>query len=281
MIYLLLSIVLNAFMSIAMRVGENKVKYKISMLAGNYLTCVVTGILWIGPGNIFPSAERMGYALGFGLMNGAFFMSALISVQYSISRAGIVLPSVFSRMGALLVPMGFSILMFGEKPGVMQIVGSILSVVGILMMTLQKGGEKSNRAPALLLMAVLFMEGLSCSMMKVYQETGNTMLSDQFLLYTFASACLLCVIVLILRKERPGLKELIFGILIGFPNYACTRFMLRALEQMPAIIVYPCRSVGAIALITLAGVFVFKEKLTRRQMAAMLVIVAAVALLNL
>lgn len=281
MIYLVLSIILNSLMSIAMRAGENRVKYKISMIAGNYLTCVVTGILWIGPGNIFPDAERMGYALGLGGISGLFFMSALISVQYCIPRTGIVLPSVFSRMGALLVPLGFSILLFGEAPSFMQIIGSVLSVVGILMMTLQKGGEKAGRAPAPLLLMVLLTEGVACSMMKIYQETGNTVLSDQFLLYTFASACLLCVIVLIARKERPGLRELFFGILIGFPNYACTRFMLRALEQMPAIIVYPCRGVGAIALITLAGVFVFKEKLTRRQIAAMLVIVAAVALLNL
>lgn len=282
MIYLLLSIILNALMSIAMRMGENRVKYKISMLAISYFTCTITGILWIGPGNIFPEAERMGYALGLGAVSGAFFMSALISVQFCISRTGIVLPSVFSRMGALLVPLGFSILFFGDTPSIMQIIGSVLSVAGILMMTLQKGGgEKTGRAPILLLMLVLLTEGLACSMMKIYQETGNTVLSDQFLLYTFTSACLLSAIVAIAKKERPGLSEVLVGIMVGFPNYACTRFMLRALERMSAIIVYPCRGVGAIALITLAGVFVFKEKLSRRQIAAMIIIVAAVALLNI
>jgi drug/metabolite transporter (DMT)-like permease len=207
-------------------------------------------------------------------------MSALISCQYCISRTGIVLPSVFSRMGGLLVPLAFSILLFGEMPGAFQIIGSVLAITGILMMTAQgRSGQKISCIPILVL--VLITEGVANSMTKVYQETGNTVLSDQFLLYTFMSACLLCVITLIARRERPGLNELIFGTLIGVPNFINTHFMLRTLERMPAVIVYPSRSVGALALITLTGILVFKEKLSRRQVIAMVIIVAALLLLNL
>ena len=37
MIYLLLSILFNAMMSIVMRLAENRVKYRVSMLATSYL----------------------------------------------------------------------------------------------------------------------------------------------------------------------------------------------------------------------------------------------------
>lgn len=280
MIYLLLSIIFSSMISIVMRVGETRAKNKTSMLAVNYLTCMITGVLSIGPGNIFTGAEGTGYALGLGAINGFFFMSALMASQYCIARTGIVLPSVFSRMGALLVPLGFSILLFGELPSAIQIIGSVLAIAGILLMNLKGGSSgRLNHAPALFML--LFVEGMASAMTKIYQETGNTALSDNFLLYTFSSAFLICLIVLIAKKERPGLNELFFGAMIGIPNFLGTRFMLRALERMPAIIAYPCRSVTSIALIAIVGVLVFKEKLSKRQIAAMAVIVVALALLNI
>ena len=79
----------------------------------------------------------------------------------------------------------------------------------------------------------------------------------------------------------PGLMELVFGVFVGVPNFLCSQYMLRAIERMPAIIAYPGYSVGTIVLVTLAGMAFFREKLSRRQVIALLIIMAALAMLNL
>jgi multidrug transporter EmrE-like cation transporter len=82
------------------------------------------------------------------------------------------------------------------------------------------------------------------------------------------------------KKERLGGKDLVFGLMVGIPNYFSSRFLLKALGYLPAIIVYPTYSVATISVVTLAGLVFFKEKLGRRQMAAIGIILAALVLLN-
>jgi len=65
------------------------------------------------------------------------------------------------------------------------------------------------------------------------------------------------------------------------PNYFSARFLLLSLSAVPAVIAYPTYSVGTIVLITLVGRLCFGEKLSRRQIVAMGVILAALALLNM
>ena len=59
------------------------------------------------------------------------------------------------------------------------------------------------------------------------------------------------------------------------------RFVLRALDTVPAVVVYPSRSVGTIVVITIVGTMLFKERLSKQQIAAMGVILVSLVLLNL
>ena len=86
---------------------------------------------------------------------------------------------------------------------------------------------------------------------------------------------------LLYNKEKIGLIDVIYGICVGVPNFFASRFMLQALSELPAVVVYPIRGVGGIVLIALVGVLFFKEKLKKHQWLAMVVVLAAVALLNL
>lgn len=72
-----------------------------------------------------------------------------------------------------------------------------------------------------------------------------------------------------------------WGRLVGVPNFCASRLLLAALTRLPAFVVYPCYSVGAILVISLCSVLLFHERLSRRQWGAVGMILAAVALLNL
>ena len=131
------------------------------------------------------------------------------------------------------------------------------------------------------LLLILLAGGGADVMAKLYEEWGNPALAPQFLLYTFGVALVLCIGLMLWKKERPGKAELVYGAAVGIPNYFCAKFLLASLESVPAVIVYPTFSVATILLVTLAGVALFKERLGKRQWAALGVILVALVLLNL
>ena len=141
--------------------------------------------------------------------------------------------------------------------------------------------EKGHLAFNLPLLLLLFADGMAASMSKVYEVFGVPELENHFLLFTFGSAFVLSILVVILKKERPGLPELLFGMMIGLPNFFASRFTLKALASIPAVIVYPSRGVGVILIITLAGLLFFKEHLKKKQWVALVLILAALVLLNI
>ncbi len=279
MFSLLLSIIIGSMVSLVMRFSEGKVKSKISMIAVNYLTCLLIAWCFMDFGNVLPPVDGARDMFTMGVINGLFYMAGLVMMQINIPLNGIVLPSVFSRVGGLLIPMGVAIFAFGEVPTGIQMVGSALAIAAILLLNYRKDGGNTGSKAALI--ALFIADGFAGVMSKVFNEIGNPILSPNFLFFTFSSAFVFCTIIVLLKKERPGLPELAYGAMIGIPNFMGARFVLKALETVPAVIVYPTRSVSTIVIITLAGVLLFKEKLSRRQLVGMGIILVSLILLNI
>lgn len=279
MFYLILSIVASSMLTLVMRHSEGRMKSKTGMLAANYVICMLLAAIFIGPGNLLPQTEGIGPVLGMGAINGFFYMISLVIMQQNIKHNGVVLPSVFSRLGGLVVPLGVAIVLFSEIPKTTQTIGSVLALLSILIISYEKQQTKASAKWLLFLMFIT--DGMAAVMSKVFEQTANQALSDHFLLYTFAAALILCIAVILYNKEKIGLIDVIYGICVGVPNFFASRFMLQALSELPAVVVYPIRGVGGIVLIALVGVLFFKEKLKKHQWLAMIVVLAAVALLNL
>jgi multidrug transporter EmrE-like cation transporter len=83
------------------------------------------------------------------------------------------------------------------------------------------------------------------------------------------------------KKEKPGVQEILFGTLIGIPNFFSAKFLLGALTELPAVVVYPTFSVAALLTVTLSGVAIFRERLSKTQWAALAAIIAALVFLNI
>ena len=277
MVSLLLAIASSALIAIIMRISTNKVKAGKTMLAANYLVCFLMAALYAGFDRLFPAVSGFPAALGLGVINGALYLGGFVMMQRNVKRNGVVLSSIFMKLG-LLVPMALSILLFGEMPSWLQIAGFVLALIAIVLINLRKGSQNATAAGALLLM--LLMNGTADAMSKIFEEVGDTALSDPFLFYTFLVAFLLCLVLVILAKEKPDRKSILFGILIGIPNFFSAKFLLMALQQIPAVIVYPTFNVAGLMVVTLAGVAFFKERLKAHQWVALGIIAAALVMLN-
>lgn len=279
MLSLILTTVSAAIIMVFMRMSNGHVTCRFSMLGVNYLVCALLSWAYMGFGVPVPTGEGAAVAVGLGLLGGCIYVVALSLSQYNIPINGVVLSSVASRVGGLVVPLGISILLFGEFPRPVQVAGAVLALAAIVVLNYDK---EHMSAGALLPLAALFVaDGCSTGMAKVYNGFGNPALREHYLVFLFVTASLLCVALLLLRRERPGFQELLYGVLVGTPNFFASRFLLTALDTVPAVIVYPSRCVGSIALVALAGLLVFGERLKRHQWWAMAVICVAVVLLNL
>lgn len=278
MVYLLLAILSSALIAVIMRLSSGKVKANLSMLAANYLVCLLLSAVFAGFRG-FPT-EQSGFPLTLimGVGNGALYLLGFALLQYNTRRSGVVLSSVFMKLG-LLVPMVLSVFLFREIPTAIQSVGFVLAVAAILLINYEKGSAKGTGKLALVLM--LLAGGSGDAMSKVFSVYGPEKLGDTFLFYTFLSALILCVLAAAAKKERPHPAALLFGLLVGVPNFFSARFLLLALGQLPAVIVYPTFSVATVLLVTLVGVGLFRERLKKNQWLALVIILAALVLLNI
>lgn len=278
MIFFLLSVICSTLVSVLMRASEKHISNKFTMLACNYIVCTLVAAVCSGTTDLFPAVDGLGRALGLGVFSGIMFLGAFILLQWNVYRNGVSLPSTFMKLG-VVVPTVMALTLFGEKPSVVQIAGIALVLGAILLIQSEKKQTQITSHAGLI--ALMLVGGMASAMAKVYDFYGNEALENHFLVYNFGVAFLLCVLLCIVRRQRLAPADALFGVLVGVPNYFSTLFLLKALETIPALVAYPASSVSTIVLILLCGRFFFKERLTRRQFAAIGVILAALILLNL
>jgi len=279
MFYLVLAFLSSAMVSIFMRLSEGKIDNNVSLLSVNYIMCtVLAGSFALKSGPLFPAVEGIGIALGLGVVSGILFLAGFALLQWSIAKNGVVLSSTFMKLG-VLVPTLLSVVVFRETPGLWQIIGFAGACVAIGIIHFDNGGGKAKHRGVLLL--VLLAGGSADAMAKVYEELGTGALESHFLFYNFLVALICSLVLVVYKKQRFGLKELLWGLLIGVPNYFCSRFLLLSLSSVPAVVAYPTYSVAGIVLVAAAGMLFFKEKLSRRKMVAIGIIMVCLVLLNL
>lgn len=277
MVYLALAMICSMLVSVAMRMSETYSRNKMSMLAVNYLLCCILALLFTGRMELFPREAGLGLSMGLGAVNGLLYLGGFVLLQWNIGKNGVVLPATFMKLG-VLVPTILAITVFGETPGAAQIIGILAAVAAIVL--IQGGGKtETGSLPGLILL--LLAGGGGDAMAKIYEEFGPAALKDQFLLYTFVAALLLCAGMCVVRREGVAWADVLWGVLISVPNYLSSRFLLLAVGKVRAVVAYPSYSVGTIVLVTLVGVIAFKEKLSARKIAALAIILASLVLLNL
>lgn len=276
--FLILAILGGSMLGIMMRTSEGRISSKISMLAVNYITCLLLCGFHMNF-DLSINAPGSALTLALGMITGIFYVVALLLLQLNIRKNGVILPSVFSRLGGLLVPLAVAICFFGEKPTVVQLIGAVIACLSII--AINAGSTKSAITSIVPLFALLLSDGFATTMSTIYEKLGSSELSTQFLFYTFGTALLICVVLILKNREKLGWAEVLFGMSIGIPNFYASRCLLQALETVPAVIAYPTRGVASIVVVSFAGIFIFKERLSKRQWLAIAAILISVILLNI
>jgi len=279
MIYLLLAILCSAMISICMRVSEKHIKDEIGMFMINYGICAVLTLVFMDyDGNLLGTENQIVTVIT-GICSGILYLGGFLMLKFNIKHNGIVLSATFMKLGVML-PTVLAVVIFRELPTLVQTIGIVMAIIAIVIIHFEKD-SLSQGDKKVWLIVLLIVGGMTDSMSNFFDKLGHISGKNGYLLLTFCVAFALTVFLVIKRKKKITKYDVIYGVLVGVPNYYFSVFLLAALREVSAVIVYPTYSIGAMVLIVLAGVIAFNEKISKKKGIALCMIAVAIALLNI
>ena len=278
--YLFLAIASSALISILMRLSERHVHSNMVMFTANYAVCLIISLLYTRGTRLFAFTDGMTWAAALGLVSGFLYLFSFILFQENIRLNGVILSSAAMKLGGVLIPVIGAVALFHDELGWVRLVGVVIAVAAVILVNMEKEDvDRDGKTHWLLFL--LLGSGLTDMMANVYDKTGQAALKNHYLVFTFLVAMLMSLVTALIKREKAAPRDILYGLLIGVPNYYSSRFLLLALGRVPAVVAYPVFSIGTIIAITLAGTLVFRERLTSRKGWALLLILVALVLLNI
>ncbi len=123
--------------------------------------------------------------------------------------------------------------------------------------------------------------GTADTMFKVVIESGFGHARNSYILLYNCAAFILAALFCRKQKIKPGPREILAGAGTGVCIGAGTMFGIRALMELPGIVYFPSLSVGNLLLVTLLSGIFWKERLTGRQAAGLLLAITSIILIIL
>ncbi len=303
MIYVILSVLASASMAAIFKFTEGRNLNRNFITTINYATAVGVSIFAISqsdvhielyPRNFIKFFEQLKtvlsggqfniqtvsvFAVVLGAFTGILYFVGIIAMQLSVRNYGAGLAGMFSRAG-MIIPILLSIILWKEFPSPFQWIGIVLALAGVILANMQPDKALKKFTIRLTLLLQFFTSGLSALMSKTFQTYGIIDYRNVFLLAVFASAFIISLIYTYKTPKSWGQAELFAGFIVGVFNQLSATFLLLALNSLPAPIVYPLVSAGAIVVINIMGMAFFNERLKRHELIAVGLTVIAVLILS-
>lgn len=285
--YLLISILLNAYIGVIF-VFFNK--YKVDLyqaIVYNYITCVVTGSVVIGRFPLQVSTIDEPW-FKWALLMGTLFILVFNIIAVSSVKAGVTATQTSNKL-SLIIPVLFSWYVYQEAIGWVKWLGIALALLAVIftITKTEKSSKKKSVWIFLLPFALFIGSGIIDTLTK-YVETHfikNDAIANDYLIAGFFTAAFLGTLLLILlyifNKKTFQIKHLIAGIILGIPNYFSIFYLIKALSSstMSSSATIPINNIGVLFVVSLFGIFIFKEKLSKLNYAGILLTIVSILLI--
>jgi drug/metabolite transporter (DMT)-like permease len=289
MIFLILSFLLNVGILSLFHLFP---KYRIDTFQAivfNYIVCVITGLLFVGgfePVLISEIRPWMPIALILGgIFIGTFYLMAITTQRYGISVS-----SIASKM-SLAIPVVFALFIFDIESkdfNTWNYLGLFLAMVAIYLSSYKSQDQQTHAHGKglswLILPAFVFVFGgiIDTTINYTNYKFLTTEDTPVFPIYTFASASLVGIVVISIRKKRIRFSSIFGGVFLGVINYFSIYFLLGALTafQNDGAVVYPVLNMLIILGSALVSISLFGEKLESRNKVGLLLSFLAIFLIS-
>jgi drug/metabolite transporter (DMT)-like permease len=280
MFALFLTIVCSTSIALILKYNDTRGGNPLLLLTANYFVAAIIGYIFILAD---PSSSYSTKTLLFGAFLAMLFVASFFSFAKAVTSAGTALATVSSRL-SVIVPLILSMLIYREKPSYIQMTGLVFALITIILFYYSLRNAKVTHLKFLdyfYLLAVLIGIGLSDFGMKVFQQWRPQTEKPYFIFTIFLCSFFYTFIIVMIQGIQLNKPVIIRGGILGIPNVFSTFFLLLALAQLPAILVYPMTNIGIILFTALGAAVIWKEKLNRFGKLALFFGILAIALLGL
>jgi len=279
MLPLLLTILCSTSIALILKHSDTKQGNPIVLLAGNYLTASVIALILM----LFKHTSYTFETLIFGSLLGLLFVTSFFAFAKAVATAGTALATISSRL-SVVIPIVFSIIIYNEKPSGLKLIGFLftgITFVFFYFSLLKQNNPSSNKRKYLLLLFVLIAIGINDFSMKIFKNTKPESEEAFFVFTIFLFAFIYSALFIFIKKIKIDKKTFLTGIGLGVPNVFSTIFLLAALTNLPAILVYPAINIGIIILTAIGAYILWREKLNKAGIAALITGIIAIVLLSI
>jgi drug/metabolite transporter (DMT)-like permease len=281
MVYLLLAAICSVLVSVLLKLAR---RFEVDVgqaIAWNYVVAAAASVLAFAPAPaaLHVATRAWPALLGLGVLLPTIFLALAASVRH----AGIVRSDVAQRL-SLLISLLAAFALFGEPLTAAKGAGIALgfaALAGLVWRPVGRVGEGAGRWGYPLLVFAGF--GVIDVLFKRVAQAGVPL--GAALLAMFVLALLVSLVLQGWRLARGQahlrVRSLVAGLLLGLLNFANILFYLRAHQALPGrpALVFAGMNLGVVALGALAGMAVFRERLSRFNLAGLALAVLAIALL--
>lgn len=269
MISLLLSILMSVAIANLLSLYKKDLHVRILFVfLGNYFLATIFSVADQGS-SIYLAGS---FDIIMGAITGILFFATFLIYQHNITKNGVSL-SVGAMRFSVVIPIIMALMIFKEPILWLNIAGIILVLLAFTYLT-----DTSSFHSIFWLMLLFLGTGIADSIMKLYEQYGLES-TRPFMIFIFGSAMIFNFLVVLIKRTPFHLKSFCFGMILGIPNRLTTKYLLDALHEIPASVVYPFFAASVVVLGIFSDVIFWKKRFNYKQRIALIIMVVGIALL--
>ncbi len=286
MIYILLSVLINAVLFILFKVFDRFKINTFQAIVFNYFFALSVAFSQSETKNSLVEITTKKWFLG-AVILGFLFITIFNVLAKTAQKMGISVVAVASKM-SVVIPVLFGIVIYNEALGWYKMIGIILALLAVYLTSIK---EKTTVNKKLIyLPIILFLgSGILDTLLKYVEK--NFVLETELGSYTgtiFLTAATLGSLALlyavITKKTKISIKNIVAGLALGIPNYYSIYFLLRALQTVgktDSSKVFTLNNIGIVLFSTILGFLLFYEKFSLKNKIGILLAIISIALITL
>lgn len=280
MIYLLLAIICSSSLALILKQGNVKKSNTAILINANYLTASILSLVFVFyKGTLTISLPAFLFALFLGYL----FAATFFIYSKAVGLAGTALATVSARL-SVLIPVLFSIVLYGESPNIKMIFGFAMALLTLYLFYLSlknHDGKPHTKGSYFILILLLFGIGLVDFSMKIFERNFPAEEKGTFVFTIFFSAFIYTIAYIFYKKIKFETHTFKLGLLLGLPNVLAIHFVLAALSELEAIVVFPIQNIGVIVFTAVMAYLLWKEKINNYGIAALIAGIISIILLRI
>ncbi len=275
MLYLILSVICSVTVGVIFKISR---RYEVSatqIVAYNYAFALALCYLVFTPDlTVLEASSPWEIFIPLGILLPVVFLFLATSIKHM----GIVKTDAAQRLSLIISILG-AWLFFSEQFSVLKLIALLFGFPALLLILNKPTENKESKwiFPALVLIGFGVIDLL---FKQIAVSSSLPFTTSLFVLFSISLVVMILfnIYEILFRKTKMDFKSIIFGGLVGVFNFGNILFYLKAHQAFaknPST-VFAGMNMGVIVIGTLVGVFVFKEKITKRNIAGLFLALLAI-----